>query len=74
MTTTPDPRHEHTGTPSEPPTRPSSPGPDPDDVNQPDEAAHPTHGTGAATGAGTGTGTGTTQPTSPGPDPDDINR
>lgn len=66
MTTTPDPRDEQTRTPSEPPTTPASPGPDPDDLDEPhgtDRPAHRAEGTPPAEA-----------PASPGPNPDDINR
>jgi hypothetical protein len=83
MTTTPDPRDEPVRTPAEAPTRPSSPGPDPDDINQ-DDPRHLEHQAERASGAvGAGTeavpGTpsgapGAARPTSPGPDPEDVDR
>ncbi|MCG7287161.1 hypothetical protein MHY85_14420 [Cellulomonas sp. ACRRI] len=66
MTTTPDPRDEPLRPAADAPTRPSSPGPDPDDIN-PDDPAHGARRTDAASGA-----PGAANPTSPGPNPDDV--
>lgn len=83
MTTTPDPRDEPVRTPAEAPTRPSSPGPDPDDINQDDprHEAHRAERTSGAVGAGTEAVRGTPSgapgaawPTSPGPEPEDVDR
>lgn len=84
MTTTPDPRDEPVRTPAEAPTRPSSPGPDPDDINQGDPR-HEAHRAERASGARRGAGTeavpgtpsgapGAARPTSPGPEPEDVDR